>query len=42
VTFPPFGFTFALKVTAVCAIDEAEPVTTVGELGSVLKDTSLP
>jgi hypothetical protein len=42
VTFPPFGLTVAFKVTVVCAIDEAEPVVTVGGLGSVLNVASAP
>jgi hypothetical protein len=41
-TFPPLGFTLAFSVAAVCVIDEAEPVLTVGGLGSVFSEASLP
>jgi hypothetical protein len=36
------GLTVAFSFALTCVIDEAEPVLTVGVLGSVLNDTSLP
>jgi hypothetical protein len=41
-TFPPLGFTLAFSVAAVCVIDEAEPVVTVGAFGNVFNVASLP
>ena len=35
VTFPPLGLTVAFRVTEVCASTDADPVTTVGELGGL-------
>ena len=41
-TAPPLGFTIAFNVTEVCLTEEATPVSTVGEFGSVVNVWSLP
>ena len=38
-TSPPLGLTVAFNVAAVCVIEDAAPVTTVGDFGSVVIDS---